>query len=122
MRIEILPVNINNSKSEFSIEGKSLRMAMTAIKGVGMKAAQEIENLSPFKSFDRFVEKTLKITVVNKSTIELLIHEGAFCDFDIYGQDGVEEYHKIKKNVEYMKSRKVQRSDMFADFDDVSFK
>jgi len=121
MNIKVLPVNVNYSKSEFSIEGKTLRMALSGIKGIGVKAALEIENLAPYKTFDRFVEKTLKISVVNKATIEALIFEGAFCDFDIYGQDGVDEYYKVKKNVEYMKNRKIQRTDMFNSFDDVSF-
>jgi DNA polymerase-3 subunit alpha len=118
MRIKILPCNINKSKAKFEINGESIRTGLASVKGVGLKAATEIENLAPFKNFEVFVEAVVGISVVNKSVVETLIENGALSDFKVHGSSGIERYHEVKKHVEYVEKHKIQKSSMF---DDLSF-
>jgi DNA polymerase-3 subunit alpha len=120
MRIKLLPCNINKSKSTFEIDGKGLRIAFSSIKGIGLKAGESISELAPFASLDDFIKKVKGVSVINKSVVEILIHEGAFADFKLHGDRGVETYHKTKKHIEYMEKREIQDDDMF-DFGKISF-
>jgi DNA polymerase-3 subunit alpha len=120
MRIKLLPCNVNKSKSTFNIEGKSLRTGFSSIKGVGAKAGNAISELAPYKDFEDFVRKTKTVSVVNKSVVEILIGEGAFADFNIHGERGIAEFHKVKKHIEYIVKREIQDDDMF-DLGKVSF-
>lgn len=120
MKIQLLPCNINKSSSVFNIEGKGLRTAFSSIKGIGIKAGDAIGQMSPYNDLEDFIKKTKSTSVINKSVIEILINEGAFSDFKIYGDKGIETYHKTKKHIEYMEKRQIQDDDMF-DFDKISF-
>jgi DNA polymerase-3 subunit alpha len=117
MKIQILPANINKSRAPFSIEGNSIRRGLASIKGVGLKASLEIEALAPFRDLEDFVDKTQDVKVVNKKIVETLILEGAFSDFDIYDEDGIEEFLKVRDYVAYRKKHKIQKSSMFEDLD-----
>ena len=118
MRIKVLPPNVNKSTALFRIVGDSIRVGLSSMKGVGLKAATEIEELSPFRDFENFVESVISAKNVNKSVVEKLIEEGALADFDVHGDQGIEKYHEIKKHVDYMQKHKLQKSSMF---DDMSF-
>lgn len=120
MKIKILPCNINKSKSLFVIEGNSLRRGLGSIKGVGMKAAAEIEEIAPFKDFEEFVEKTMDKSNINKKVVEILMNNGAFSDYGLQDEEGLESFLTIRKHVDYRKRRNIQKSSMF-DLSDVSF-
>lgn len=121
MGIKILPCNVNKSKEEFSIEKEKIRRPLSSLKGVGEKASAEIAKLAPFKDFEDFVEKTNNVSVINKSVVEVLMENGAFADFKLYGENGLEEYIKLRDHVNYRKKRNIQKSTMF-DLSGVSFK
>lgn len=80
MGIQLLPPDINQGQSGFSVDGKSIRYALTAIKGVGQsaiddivaerKAAGEFTNLKDF--LGRVADKD-----VNKRAVENFIKAGA---------------------------------------------
>jgi len=120
MDIKILPCDVNKSKDLFTIEKDRLRRPLSSLKGVGRKAALEIAKLAPFKDFEDFVEKTDGISVVNKSAVEALMENGAFSNFKLYGEKGLEEYMKLRNHVQYRKKKKIQKSSMF-DLSGVSF-
>ena len=120
MGIKLLPCNINKSNALFSVEDRGLRIGMASLKGVGMKASEEIEKIAPFKDFEDFVEKTSNISNVNKKVVEVLMHNGVFADFGLQDEDGLEEFLKIRKHVEYRQKRNIQKSSMF-DLSGVSF-
>lgn len=120
MGLKILPCNVNKSKKYFSIEKDKIRRPLLSLKGVGEKASSEISELSPFKSFEDFVERTDGISVINKSAIEVLMENGAFADFKLYGERGLDEYLKLRNHVQYMKKKNIQKSSMF-DLTSVSF-
>lgn len=81
MGIQILPPDINRSEGVFSVEGGSIRYALSAIKGIGKPvmeaiAAERTEN-GPFDSLRDFCER-LSGKEVNKRTLENFIKSGAF--------------------------------------------
>lgn len=79
--IQVLPPDINNSQRDFSIEGKSIRYGLIAIKGVGDKAIESIlqarEKKSGFKDLTEFFT-SIDLMTVNKGVLESLIKAGAF--------------------------------------------
>jgi len=120
LKLNMMPCNVNKSKALFAVEGKGLRIGMASLKGVGMKAASEIEKLAPFKDFEDFVEKTLDESIINKKVVEVLMYNGGFADYNLQDEDGLEEFLTIRKSVDYRKKRNIQKSSMF-DLSGVSF-
>ncbi|MCD7750932.1 MAG: DNA polymerase III subunit alpha [Lachnospiraceae bacterium] len=80
MGIEILPPDINKSSAKFSVEGKSVRYALLAIKAVGRPAIEFIlrergEN-GPFTSLQDFLTRT-DGSECNRRMVEHFIKAGA---------------------------------------------
>ena len=84
MGIEVIPPGINKSVYKFSIEGRSIRFGLSAIKNVGSAAIESIINArkkdGPFTSFSNFLSR-VKLRKVNKKSVESLIKSGAFVEF-----------------------------------------
>ena len=122
MKIQILPCNINKSKATFTTDSEknAIRRGLASFKGIGMKASVEIEKLSPFKDLEEFVDKTIDISDVNKSVIEVLMQNGAFSCFNLHGEEGLNKYLELKKHIKYRKEKNIQKSSMF-DFSQISF-
>ena len=90
MEIPVLPPDINKSKLNFSIEGKStsnvaraIRFGLSAIKNVGAAAINAILTPlkdGPYSSFKDFIYR-VDLRRVNKRTVESLIKAGAFKQF-----------------------------------------
>lgn len=82
--IKILPVDINKSYDEFTVDGKDIRMGFAAIKKVGANISSAIinerEENGPFASF---IDAILRLNTIgaNKLAIEALILCGAFDSF-----------------------------------------
>src|SRR4030042_4732217 len=91
MRIDVLPPDINESFTDFTViyqqEHKHesapglIRFGLAAVKGVGQKAVEQIitarERLGQFHSLFHFCEN-VDLRLVNKQVIESLIKAGAF--------------------------------------------
>lgn len=79
--IEVLPPDINESYTEFSIYGKSIRFGLGAVKNVGDSAIEAIvaarEEKGPFQSLFDFCER-VDLRAANRKCIESLIKCGAF--------------------------------------------
>lgn len=77
--ILVLPPDINESGEYFTInEEGNIRFGLSAIKGLGKSAVNNIissRKNKPFKSFTDFVERTTK---VDKSNLQALLRVGAF--------------------------------------------
>jgi len=83
MEIKVLPPDINKSKHSFSIEGKSIRFGLSAIKNVGEAAIDSIieaRSTGEFIGFTDFLYR-VELRKVNKRTVESLIKAGAFLRF-----------------------------------------
>lgn len=88
MKIDLKQPDVNESYMDFSINYKDsdkyigeIRYGLSALKNVGEKAAINIVNerkeKGPYKSFIDFLIR-VDLRLVNKKTIESLIHAGAF--------------------------------------------
>jgi DNA polymerase-3 subunit alpha len=84
MNIEVLPPDINTSKSLFSIADKKIVFALTAIKACGGRAVDHIlrarDEGGPFKSLEDICRRVDK-KACNKATLEALIKSGSFDSF-----------------------------------------
>ncbi len=80
MGIKILPPDINEGESGFSVSGDSIRYGLSAIKSVGRSVVDAIvaerEASGPFRTMDEFVER-MSNKEVNKRTLENFIKSGA---------------------------------------------
>ena len=80
MGIEILPPDINEGQSGFSVSGGAIRYGLSAIKSVGRNVVDTIikerENNGLYTSMDDFVER-MSNKEVNRRTLENFIKSGA---------------------------------------------
>ncbi len=80
MGINILPPDINEGESGFSVSGDSIRYGLSAIKSVGRSVVDAIirerELHGRYKSMDDFVERMTN-KEVNKRTLENFVKSGA---------------------------------------------
>ena len=72
--VKILPVDINASKGSHVIEGDTIRLSFSSVKGVGPSAIEKIVANQPYNNFLDFLERS----GVGKTAIEPLIKAGAF--------------------------------------------
>lgn len=81
MRVNVLPPDINESQSDFSVVGENIRFGLAAVKNVGVGAIESIiaarEKDGRFQSIVDFCER-VDPRKVNKRVIESLIKCGAF--------------------------------------------
>src|SRR5262249_42582138 len=76
--------NVNTDEADFTVAGGKLLFGLTAIKGLGRGAAEEISRArkakGPFRDIFDFCER-IDLKVVSRSAIERLIKAGAFDGF-----------------------------------------
>ncbi|HKC19414.1 MAG TPA: DNA polymerase III subunit alpha [Candidatus Dormibacteraeota bacterium] len=81
--IEVLPPDINQSRTDFTISDARIRFGLAAIKNVGRNAVDRLVSLreadGPFKSLEDLCERTSAIQDVNRRVLEALVQSGA-CD------------------------------------------
>ena len=85
--IQVLPPNINESYSKFTVKGNSIRFGLAAIKNVGVNVVDGIvearKSKGNFESLVDFISK-IDLSTINKRAVESLIKAGAFDEFKIY--------------------------------------
>jgi len=81
MEIGVLPPDVDTSRPFFNVEDGDIRFGLAAIKGVGSRAAelvqQERQAGEPYATPEEFCER-LDPTVVNKTALEALAKAGSF--------------------------------------------
>ena len=81
MGITILPPDVNEGESRFSVKNGAIRYALTAIKGVGRPVIDSIVaergERGPYTNLKDFISR-LATTEINKRVIENFIKAGAF--------------------------------------------
>jgi DNA polymerase-3 subunit alpha len=79
--VEVLPPDVNAGDVEFTVAGGKIHFGLTAIKGLGRGAAEEIvrarQEGGPFKDLFDFCER-VDLKVVPRAAIEKLLMAGAF--------------------------------------------
>ncbi|MFQ7035439.1 MAG: DNA polymerase III subunit alpha, partial [Candidatus Borkfalkia sp.] len=95
--IPVLQPDVNKSKTYFSVQGNGVRFGLSALKGVGVAATQEIINErdanGEFKNFPDFVFRCAPF--VNKRMVEGLISAGAFDCFDVKRSQLLSVYESV---------------------------
>lgn len=80
MKIEVLGPDVNNSFTQFSVDGKNIRFGLAAIKGVGTTGTDAIianrKEHGIFKSFEDFCNRCVEL--LSEASIESLIRAGGF--------------------------------------------
>ena len=79
-RIKVLPPDINESVTDFSVIGNHIRFGLAGVKHIGYSFVNTIvkeRHQAPFKSFIDFVERMLKYNL-SKQQCTALINVGAF--------------------------------------------
>ncbi len=81
MELEVLPPDVNLSRTQFTVSGKTIRFGLAAIKNVGEKAIESIlatrTAKGPFTSIEDFCRR-VDTQLVNRRVSESLIKAGAF--------------------------------------------
>lgn len=108
--IQVLPPNINESYSKFTVKGDSIRFGLAAIRNVGVNVVEGIVSArnqkGRFQSLVDFVNKVDSSTI-NKRAVESLIKAGAFDDFKIFRSKLLAVYEKIMDSISNEKKRNI---------------
>lgn len=108
--IKVLPVDINDSGLQHRVREKAIRLALTAVKGVGKSAAEKIVAGQPYADLFDFLRRSK----ASKTAVLPLIYVGAFdslCENlhlveALYGLYLSDDKHKGKKWDEYLEKCK----------------
>jgi len=118
MGIKVLPPDINESFTDFTVVEDSIRFGLSAIKNVGANVIESIEKErkkgGKFKNFIDFCER-VNSSVLNKKTIESLIKSGTFDSMGLSRKYLLENYEKIIEEV--LKIRKDRDIGQYSLFD-----
>lgn len=110
MGIEILPPDINEGDAQFSVSGKAIRYALSAIKGIGRPVIETIvkerEVQGQFQSLKDFASR-LSGKEVNKRTIESFIKAGAFSKLHVNRRQLMMSYIQILDKIAEDKKKSV---------------
>lgn len=97
LKIDFLPISINNSTYEFTIENNHLRLPFSMIKTIALQVSEEItteRNKGKFKDFYDFMIRCYGKSV-NKRVIVSLIECGAFDEFNLNKKQTIENLDEI---------------------------
>ncbi|ERI94373.1 nucleic acid-binding domain protein [Clostridiales bacterium oral taxon 876 str. F0540] len=118
--IKVLPPDINESFSKFTVREGKIRFGLAAIKNVGLNVIESIvksrEEKGKFENFSDFYDK-IDISLVNKRAIESLIKAGAFDCFKVFRSQMLAVYEKLLDGVSSERKKNIQgQMSLFADF------
>ena len=111
MDIEVLPPDVNQSLSDFSVSSdKTIRFGLAAVKNIGVSAIEEIIHVrtkdGPFQSFQEFCQR-VDLRKVNKRVVESMIKCGAF---DSLGHKRRQLFDSYEKTMEMAQKHQRDRS------------
>ena len=108
--IQVLPPDINESYSKFTVKGDTIRFGMAAIKNVGANVVDSIvkarENKGRFESLVDFVNK-MDVSTINKRAVECLIKAGALDGFGVYRSKMLAVHEKLIDSISSDKKRNI---------------
>ena len=109
--IQVLPPDINESYTKFTVKGDTIRFGLAAIKNVGINVVESIvksrEEKGKFKSLEDFINK-IDLSSVNKRAVESLIKAGAFDQFNIYRSKQLAVFEKLMDGVSGDRKRNIE--------------
>lgn len=118
--IEILPPDINESYTRFTVQGEQIRFGIAAIKNVGVNVIENIvkarKEKGKFKDLVDFCNK-VDLGVINKRAVESLIKAGALDSFGVYRSRLLAVHEKVMDGINGDKKKNIQgQINLFSDF------
>ena len=111
MGIEILPPDVNEGEAGFSVTEKSIRYALTAIKGVGRQVIEAIvkerKERGSYSSLQDFISRDKK-GEINKRVIENFIKAGAFDSLGGTRKQYMSMYIQVMEHIHHDKKNNIQ--------------
>ena len=109
--IQILPPDINESYSKFTVSENKIRFGLSAIKNVGVNVIDSIvksrSEKGKFQDLEDFCNK-IDITCINKRVVESLIKAGAFDCFKVYRSKLLGVYERILDSIANERKRNIE--------------
>lgn len=120
--IKLLPPDINESYSKFTVKENKIRFGLAAVKNVGTNVIDSIvktrNQKGKFTDLTDFCSK-IDLSAVNKRAVESFIKCGAFDCFKIYRSRMLAVYDQILDGLSSMKKRNIDgQMNLFTDFND----
>lgn len=120
INIELLPPDINESFSRFTVKDDKIRFGMAAVKNVGVNVVESVVNSRKKRgSFTSLVDFCNKVDIgeVNKRAVESLIKVGAFDYFKIYRSRLLAVYEKVMDGISNQKKKNIDgQISLFSNF------
>ncbi|MCD7729474.1 MAG: DNA polymerase III subunit alpha [Clostridia bacterium] len=95
--LKVFPPDINRSKTVFSVENDGVRFGLSAMKGTGVAAIDQViderNKNGLFKDFPDFISRCAHL--LNKRMIEGLIYSGAFDSMDVKRSQLIAVYENL---------------------------
>lgn len=108
--IKVLPPDINESYSKFTVKDNTIRFGLSAIKNVGVNVIESIvqrrNERGNFKSFGDFCNK-IDSSAVNKKAVESLIKVGAFDSLGIYRSKLMAVFERLLDGINSERKRNI---------------
>ncbi len=108
--VQVLPPNINESYSKFTVKGDTIRFGLAAIRNVGINVIESVvksrNEKGNFESLVDFVTK-INLSAINKRAVESLIKAGAFDEFKVFRSKLLGVYEKLMDSVANDKKRNI---------------
>ena len=108
--IQVLPPNINESYSKFTVKGDKIIFGLAAIKNVGYNVVEGIvearNKKGDFESLIDFINK-IDLSSINKRALESLIKAGALDGFNVYRSKLLAVYEKLMDGISSEKKRNI---------------
>ena len=108
--IQVLPPDINESYSKFTVKGDSIRFGLGAIKNVGWNVVESIvksrKEKGKFTSLEDLIDK-IDLTAVNKRAIESLIKAGALDGFKVFRSRLLAVFEKVMDGASNERKRNI---------------
>ena len=109
--INVLPPDINESYSDFTVSENNIRFGLSAIKNVGTNVIESIvkdrEEKGKFTGFMDFCNK-IDTSLVNKRATESLIKAGAFDSLGIYRSKLSAVFERVLEGINNQRKRNVR--------------
>ncbi len=109
--IQVLPPDINESNSKFTVRGDTIRFGLASVKNVGVNVVESIvkarEEKGNFISFFDFCNK-IDPASINKRAVESLIKAGAFDNLKIYRSQMLAVHEKMLDGVSNQKKKNIE--------------
>lgn len=108
--IQVLPPDINESYSKFTVNGDKIRFGLSAVRNVGSNVVEGIvkarKNRGKFESLVDFINK-MEPSSLNKRAVECLIKAGAMDGFKVFRSKMLAVHEKLIENISSDKRRNI---------------